>query len=318
MKEKFKALIDPEIYKGMEQIPPIIANGEIGETNYLEVRELSLSVSEIPFEHPHVNLEERTISFNNRTLKVYIYTPKKKPKTLMPAMVWIHGGGYIVGSAREDDKAISFVENLDCTVISIEYQLSPEAQHPEPMLDCHAGLLWTFENAESLGINPDKIAIGGESAGGGMAARTVLYNQAQNGPKLAFQFLRCPMLDNTHDTPSGRDSGYFIWDRDTSFFGWECYLGNNPGKDADKFQSPSRATNLSGLPPTYINVGAVELFRDECIAYAQQLMKDGVPTQLQVFPGVVHGADVFITDAEICQQIQQNQITILKKAFNHN
>ena len=316
MKEKFRHLIDSEILQGLEKVPPILVNGDIDNENYLEVRALSQAILDIPFDHPHISLEERNISYNQRDFKVFIYAPKERSMYSGAAIIWIHGGGYVVGTAREDARAISFVENLNCTVVSIDYKLSPEFKHPEGMLDCYAGLLWVVDNAQNLGIDTERIVIGGESAGGGMAARTVLYNQAQDGPNLAFQFLRCPMLDNTHDTPSGKENGYLIWDRGASFFGWECYFGSNPGKNADKFQSPARATNLSGLPPTYINVGAVELFRDECITYAQQLMKDGVPTQLQVFPGVAHGADVFVPNAKICQDIKRNELIALKKALS--
>jgi len=200
-------------------------------------------------------------------------------------------------------------------MVSVDYKVAPEHQHPEGMEDCYAGLVWTAQHAQELNIDKNKIVVAGESAGGGMAARTVLLNRERKGGNIAFQLLKCPMLDNTHDTPSGRLSGYLGWDRDSSLWAWNAYLGGDLGKDATQFQSPSRATDLSGLPPTFLYVGAVELFRDEVIAYAQQLMKDDVPTELYVAPGVLHGGERMAPNAKISQTAHHLMVDAVKRIF---
>jgi acetyl esterase/lipase len=123
-------------------------------------------------------------------------------------------------------------------VVSVDYKLAPEHKHPEGMEDCYAGLIWTAQHAAELGIDISKIVVAGESAGGGMAARTVLLNHERKGVDVAFQLLKCPMLDNTHDTPSGRESGYLGWDRDSSLWAWNAYLGGDLGKEATHFSKP--------------------------------------------------------------------------------
>jgi len=275
-------LMDPEILEGMKQLPPALTEGGPIDQSYLAMREMIKGMETAPFESTSMTMEEKSVTTDGRDLRFFIYKPTAIAQHSGICIYWIHGGGNVVGTPREDDIAALFVDALMCTVVSVDYQLAPEHQHPEGMEDCYAGLLWTATHAEELNIDKNKIVVAGESAGGGMAARTVLLNRARKGAEIAFQLLKCPMLDNTHDTPSGRLSGYLGWDRDSSLWGWRAYLGGDLGKNATPLQSPSRATDLSGLPPTFLYVGANELFRDEAIAYAQQLMKDFVPTELYV------------------------------------
>jgi acetyl esterase/lipase len=321
MNEKIVALIDPEMKEGIKLLPPQLIPQLINETaeqNYLSVRELVKQMEALPFESPTISMEEKVVQAEGREIRLYLYRPKDMSQHSGICLYWIHGGGNITGSAREDGVAMLFVESLKCTMVSVDYKLAPEHQHPEGMEDCYAGLVWTAQHAEELGIDANKIAIGGGSAGGGMTARTVLLNRERQGVNIAYQLLQAPMIDNTHDTPSGRESGYLVWDRVDSFFGWRAYLGENPGKEATPLQSPSRATDLSGLPPTLVYASAVELFRDEAIAYAQQLMRDGVPTELYVAPGVPHGGEGFVPTARVSQTINHLFVDALKRAFSIN
>ncbi len=315
MNEKILKLIDPEMTEGMKLLPPQLLN--TAEQNYRSIRELVKQMEALPFESETISMEEKMVNAEGRDLRLYIYQPKDKSQHSGICFYWIHGGGNITGSAREDAVARHFISHLQCTVVSVEYKLAPEHQHPEGMEDCYAGLVWTAQHAEELGIDKTKIVIGGGSAGGGMTARTVLLNRERKGVDIAYQILQCPMLDNTHDTPSGNESGYLVWDREDSFFGWRAYLGKDYGKEATPLQSPSRATDLSGLPPTFVYVSAVELFRDEAIAYAQQLMRDGVPTELYVAPGVPHGGEGFVPTAKISQTINNLFVDALKRRFNY-
>ncbi len=315
MKEKILKLIDPEMTEGMKLLPPQMLN-EPAKQNYLSLREMVKQIEAIPFESDTIAMEEKVVHSEGRDLRLFIYRPKDRSQHSGIGIYWIHGGGNITGTAREDLVATHFINHLQCTLVSVEYKLAPEHQHPEGMEDCYAGLVWTAQHAEELGIDKSKIAIGGGSAGGGMTARTVLLNRERKGVDIAYQILQCPMLDNTHDTPSGHMSGYLGWDREDSFFGWKAYLGKDYGKEATPLQSPARATDLSGLPPTFVYVSAVELFRDEAIAYAQKLMQDGVPTELYVAPGVPHGGESFVPTAKISQTINNLMVDALKRKFH--
>lgn len=315
MNNSILELIDPEILEGFKQLPPELSSDNSVDQNYLTLRELSKGLETAPFEYETISLEEKVVKAEGRELRLFIYQPKDKEQHSGICVYWIHGGGNVTGTAREDLMAALFIDHLKCTMVSVDYKLAPEHQHPEGMEDCYAGLVWTAQHAEELGIDKNKIAVGGGSAGGGMVARTVLLNRERKGVDIAYQLLQCPMLDNTHDTPSGRLTGYLTWDREDSLWGWRAYLGKDYGKEATPLQSPARATDLSGLPPTFVYVGAVELFRDECIAYAQQLMQDGVPTELYVAPGVPHGGEAFVPTARISQTVNNLMVDALKRRF---
>lgn len=315
MSDKILKLMDPEILEGMQQLPPVLTEGGPIDQSYLGMRELIKGMEMAPFESATMTMAEKSAISEGRNVRFFIYKPIDMDQHSGICIYWIHGGGNVVGTPREDDIAALFVDALKCTMVSVDYQLAPEHQHPEGMEDCYAGLVWTAQHAEELNIDKDKIAVCGESAGGGMAARTVLLNRERNGVAVAFQLLKCPMLDNTHDTPSGSLSGYLGWDRDSSFWAWNAYLGGDLGKAATPLQSPSRATDLSGLPPTFLYVGANELFRDEVIAYAQQLMKDGVPTELYVAPGVSHGGERMAPNARVSQTAHYVMTDAVKRAF---
>jgi len=316
MSERILKLMDPEILEGMKQLPPELTQGGPIDQSYLAMREMIKGMETAPFESTSMTMEEKSVNSEGRDIRFFIYRPTDIDQHSGICIYWIHGGGYVVGTPREDDIAALFVDSLKCTVVSVDYQLAPEHKHPEGMEDCYAGLIWTAQHTEELNIDKNKIVVAGESAGGGMAARTVLLNRDRKGVNLAFQLLKCPMLDNTHDTPSGRISGYLGWDRDSSLWAWNAYLGGDLGKDATPIQSPSRATDLRDLPPTFLYVGANELFRDEVMAYAQQLMKDEVPTELYVAPGVSHGGERMAPNARISQTAHHLMTDTVKRAFN--
>ncbi len=307
--------MDPEILEGMQLLPTELTEGGPIDQSYQAMRTIIKGIENAPFESETMTLEEKNVNAEGRDIRVLIYQPKEMEQHSGCCVYWIHGGGNVVGTPREDDIAVLFMDSLKCTMVSVDYRLAPEHQHPEGMEDCYAGLVWVFQHAAELGIDKNKIAVCGESAGGGMAARTVLLNRERKGVDIAFQLLKCPMLDNTHDTPSGRLSGYLGWDRDSSLWAWNAYLGGDFGKTATPLQSPSRATDLSGLPPTFLYVGANELFRDEVIAYAQQLMKDNVPTELYVAPGVSHGGERMAPNAKVSQTVHHLMTDAAKRAF---
>lgn len=234
-----------------------------------------------------------------------------------PAVYWIHGGGMVLGSVSMDDaRCAAWADELGCLIASVEYRLAPEHRFPAPMNDCYAGLSWLAANAGSLGVDPDAIAIGGASAGGGLAAGLALMARDRGGPSICFQLLVFPMLDHTNCEPSTHaitDSR--VWNRDANQAGWDAYLGGADRSAVSPYASPAVADDLSGLPPAYINVGEFDMFLDEDIAYAQALMRAGVAVDLHVYPGAFHGSSGFVVDAPVSVRWRADEAAALRRAL---
>jgi acetyl esterase/lipase len=225
-------------------------------------------------------------------------------ETPAPALYYTHGGGMIGGTARDALGAVlDLAEPVGAAVVSVEYRLAPETPHPGPVEDCYAGLVWTAEHAADLGIDPAVILIAGASAGGGLAAGTALLARDRQGPALVGQLLICPMLDDRDQTVSTHQvDGVGVWDRGSNLTGWTALLGDRRGTDdVSIYAAPARATDLSGLPPAYIDCGSVEVFRDEDVAYATGLWGSGVQAELHVWAGGFHGFDMMAAHAAVAQ-----------------
>jgi acetyl esterase/lipase len=209
---------------------------------------------------------------------------------LLPAIVTIHGGGYVIGSYDMDSPLFDrWCAGLGVVGVSVDYRLAPETPYPGPLDDCYAALRWTYDNASDLGIDKDRIGIYGLSAGGGLAAALALLARDRGEVPLAFAMLDCPMLDDRQQTPSIRADGLYVWAARSNEFGWRSYLGALYGSDdVPPYAAAARATDLTGLPPTCVVVGAIDGFRDEDIDYAQRLNQAGVPCELHVIAGLPH------------------------------
>lgn len=304
--------LDPELAVVLPALPEVLA--DINRGNIVAVRQI---MEAQPADAPPttVEVEERMIASPDGDVRVFVYRrPSASEEVLAPraGMLWIHGGGYLFGSA-EDDRARLIAEKLECNVVSVDYRVAPEHPFPAGPDDCYAALLWMVEHATELNIDPTRIAIGGASAGGGMAAGLALMLRDRGGPQIAFQLLLYPMIDNLHDTPSGQYTNHPVWNQRTSFNSWEMYLDGVPGKDASPYAAAARATDLAGLPPAYICVGAEDLFRDEDIDYARRLMAAGVACELSVYPGLFHGGDSFMPQAAISQRLEQSFLHALRQ-----
>jgi acetyl esterase/lipase len=231
-------------------------------------------------------------------LTLRIYRPASAAP--VPALYWMHGGGMMLGSfAMDDALLVSAVERLGLAAVSVEYRLAPEHPDPAPVEDCYAGLAWTAAHASEYGIDPDRIAVGGASAGGGLAAGTALLARDRRGPHVAFQLLLEPMLDDRALTFSSTayESG-IVWNRNANRQGWTALLGDRIGTGAVScYAAPARADDLTGLPPAFVDVGEIETFRDESIDYAQRLLAAGVSTELHVYRGAFHGFDLMAPDS---------------------
>jgi acetyl esterase/lipase len=215
--------------------------------------------------------------------------------TPVPAFYYIHGGGMIFGDSRTGlPSLLDYAEEFGAAVVSVEYRLAPEHQHPAPVEDCYAGLVWTVAHATELGISPDRIIVRGFSAGGGLATAVALLARDRGGPALLGQVLMSPMLDDRNDTPSSfQMAGIGLWDRTANEIGWSALLGDRRGgPDVPPYAAPARATNLSGLPAAYIDAGSCETHRDEAVAYAVRIWQAGGQAELHIWPGAFHGFDM--------------------------
>jgi triacylglycerol lipase len=214
------------------------------------------------------------------------------------AILYIHGGGMVVGSADSSlaDKPQLALEH-DCVIVSVDYRLAPETPFPGPQEDGYGALLWLAANASELGVDPRRIVAMGGSAGGGLAASLALMSRDRGGPDLAGQVLIYPMLDwrtgGSDDPYRNRHTGEFIWTREKNQFGWNALRGDyTPSGNRKAWFSPALADDLSGLAPAYISTGALDLFLDEDLDYARRLIDCGVPTELHVYPGAIHAFEM--------------------------
>jgi acetyl esterase/lipase len=222
----------------------------------------------------------------------------------IPALYNIHGGGMVMGDNRTGIEAtLETAQELGLAVVSVEYRLAPEHPHPAPVEDCYAGLVWTAEHAEEIGVDRERIIVGGSSAGGGLSAAVALLARDRGGPALAGQLLACPMLDDRNDTVSSLQmAGLGVWDRTSNDTGWTALLGERRGgPDVSPYAAPARAEDLSGLPPAFVDVGSSETFRDEDVAYATRIWQAGGQAELHVWPGGFHGFDIMVPQAAISQ-----------------
>jgi acetyl esterase/lipase len=249
---------------------------------------------------------------------VRIYQPTARPDTL-PALLWIHGGGYVLGSvARDDLLAMHLATVGQCVVASVEYRLAPECPFPAPVEDCYAALTWVSAHSAELGVNPSRIAIGGASAGGGLAAGLALLTRDRAEVEVAFQLLIYPMIDDRNIAPATETvPDTLVWTRENNLMGWRAYLGREPGGgDVSPYAAAARATNLHGLPPAYMAVGDLDLFLDENMTYAQRLLAAGVPTELHVYPGAFHGFNGFVPGAAISRRFNADRDQALQRMLH--
>jgi acetyl esterase/lipase len=251
-------------------------------------------------------------------VRVRIYRADDQSSKL-PALYWIHGGGYVMGDIDMDDRLMKqMVKRIGCVAASVDYRLAPEHPFPTPVEDCYPGLKWLFAHADELGVEPARIAIGGPSGGGGLTAGLGLLARDRKEVQVAYQLLIYPMIDDRNATAAAHAiTDPRVWNRESNRLGWKAYLGRDGGgADVSPYAAATRATDLSNLPPTYISVGTLDLFVDENIDYAQRLIQAGVPTELHVYPGAFHGFDMFAPSARVSKQFKADRDNALKRALH--
>ncbi|GAA2231400.1 alpha/beta hydrolase [Herbiconiux moechotypicola] len=220
------------------------------------------------------------------------------------AVLWLHGGGMMLGSAAGDDALCAALSHdLGVPVITAEYRLSPEHRHPEPLDDCFAALVWLAERA-------DRVVVAGASAGGGLAAGLALLARDRGGPSIAGMQLLYPMLD---DRPARRPDDAPVWNARLDALAWSAYLG---GRTADEYAAPARATSLAGLSPAYLDVGDADLFLRDDLDFADRLRDAGVPVEVHVHPGAVHAFDWLVPGARTSLLARRQRLAWLRRLLD--
>jgi acetyl esterase/lipase len=247
-------------------------------------------------------------------LRIRIFSPSAAggPR---PALLWMHGGGFIVGHPESDQaRSIALCRSLDIVVATVNYRLGPNHPFPQPLEDCHEALAWLHAQAGTLGIDPARVAVGGASAGAGLAAGLALLAHDRGGPPIAFQLLVYPMIDDRTSLRTDIDERRLrMWSRRSNYTGWRSYLGQEPGgQGIPAYAAPSRREDLSGLPPAWIGVGTCDLFLDEDIAYAARLNAAGVPCTLKMVPGAFHTFDLVAPKAHVAADFRQSYFDALQ------
>ncbi len=304
--------INPGLRPFAAKFPPTVTNYET----------LMASRGMPPMFPPAVSTETVTVTEKHipgpegaPDVHIRIFSPVEKEK-LVGGLLWIHGGGYMYELMEmEDSRCLRFAQEANCVVVSVDYRVAPENPYPAPLDDCYAALEWFSKNAEMLGVDDTRIAIGGGSAGAGLAAGVCLWARDNEGPKIAFQMPLCPMIDDRHITPSSTEvTDRRFWNLEANIFGWASYLGDIPYDEVPIYAAPARAKDLSGLPPAYFFVGELDLFRDEAINFANRLIEAGVTTEFHIFPGCFHGFEI-LADGEISRIANDETVRALKIAL---
>jgi triacylglycerol lipase len=241
---------------------------------------------------PNLIVEERRIPGPEGApdVRALVYRPTDAAGP-MPGILHAHGGGYVMGEPEMSDASNRLLAAaLKAVIVSVDYRLPPEHPFPAPMEDCYAGLKWLHDEAGALGVDRARIAVKGESAGGGLAAGLALLARDRTEVPLAFQCLTYPMIDDRPAADPHPHTGEFVWTAASNRFGWASYLGREPGgPDVSYYAAAARAPDLAGLPPTFILTAGLDLFLEENLDYARRLSRAGVTTELIVYPGAFHG-----------------------------
>jgi acetyl esterase/lipase len=304
--------VDPELVGALDEIP-----------------EWDLSVETLPFLRQYRMVEALSapegFTINNyavpgsdtdHQVPVRVY----KPAALNAedsALVWIHGGGFVMGDISGSDLlCLGLAHHGQCAVVSVDYRLAPEHPFPAAFDDCYAVLEWLAQKPVEANLNPSKIAVGGVSAGGGLAAAVALKSRDMKGPALEHQFLIIPDVDDRLTTASShRIHDSRVWDRSTAEVSWRMYLGDPHNGDVSPYAAPARATDLSGLPPATVLVEDLDILRDEGVGYANRLNDAGVRTELHVYPGTFHGHFGMAPDAAISRRTVDDILASVQRVF---
>lgn len=318
-------LVDAELAVHLKSFPALDIWTDLVKTRQLGAQMRAKIIGELPKIEEVESSDYLIPQADAPEVLVRVYRPENQLERL-PALLWIHGGGYCLGAMESDDNVVrQIAKAVGSVIVSVEYRLAPEHPFPAALNDCSTALQWLADNTDTLAVDPARIAIGGISAGAGLAAGLALYVRDKTDITLVFQFLLCPMIDDRCVTSSSHMiTDERVWNRHSNLTAWKNYLrGENdaetaPFDDVSAYAAASRAIDLSDLPPAYIAVGSVDAFVDENRDYAERLETAGVATQLSVFTGGFHGFEFIAPAAEISKAARDSHYSALRNALFGN
>jgi acetyl esterase len=310
-------LIDPELAMHVAELSP---------TDFSDVAAARAQMRETAMTHRH-HAPERGVTVTDLSVPGAAGDPAVNIRTYTPdsasnpeaGLLYIHGGGFALGDLDTTEAICSlYASEVGAVVVSVGYRLAPEHPFPAALQDCFAVLTWLAEHGRELGVDPTRIAVAGESAGGGLTAALALLARDRQGPRICFQLLEIPVLDDRLETDSMQAfTDTPVWDRRNARLSWELYLGTDisPGDPrVSPYAAPARALDLAGLPPAHIVTAEFDPLRDEGIAYAQRLLAAGVSASLTSYAGTFHGSSMF-ADAQVSRRILRDTIEALRRGL---
>jgi acetyl esterase len=308
--------IHPELAPWISMLPEIDLS-DVEEAR----RRSSLLVEHSPEYEPRTPIRKKDLVVpgpaGSPGVAIRTYTPEQHLGEAIPGLVFFHGGGYVTGSvAMFDNDCVRLADSVGIVVVSVDYRLAPEYPFPAGLEDCYAAVRWTAENADELGLDPARLGVGGESAGGGLAAAVSLLARDRGGPGLCFQWLDIPEIDDRLDTPSMISfTDTPNWTRRDAELSWGYYLGSASGpSEVSPYAAPARAVDLAGLPRAYVSVSEFDPLRDEGFIYAHRLIQAGVPTELSHYPGTFHGSQ--LVNASISHRMMADVVDALRRGLS--
>ncbi|MBU6279939.1 MAG: alpha/beta hydrolase [Actinomycetales bacterium] len=312
-----RSRIDPESMQGLDAMLALTGPGGVGaipdltarRAKLVEMRVLAQAQQE-PFPG---EIENRTILSEQIPIRIY---RGQTTAAGAPGLLFIHGGGMILGDLDHDDAvARKLTLELGAVTVSVDYRLAPEFPFPAGLEDCYATLRWMADSAADLGFDPQRLVIYGGSAGGALALATTLLARDRGFSGIRFVMAPYPMLDYRNETPSSYeviDVG--VWDRALNIEAWQHYLGPNP-VDVSPYASLALAKDLSNLPPLFIDTGDIDLFRDEIITFVQRLMQAGVVVEFHLYPGSFHASEIIVPQAQLSEMIWETRLRAFERAL---
>lgn len=303
MPAAFRVPVDPELEPALTGLPPFFTTLHAAEIpDFRTALASPPPIEDVIAGRPVDVTDHSVLAPDGAAITVSVLRRRDHAGSGHPGAFLIHGGGMIAGSRWSlGAMLVGLVLEHDAVVATVEYRLAPDVPDPGPLEDCYAGWAWFIEHADEFGFDDHRVLIGGPSAGGGLSAGTTLLARDRGGPMPHAQLLMWPMLDDRVDTVSSAQvDGVGIWDRTSDLTGWTALLGDRRGTgEVSPYSAPARMTDLSGLPPTYVEAGSAEVFRDEAVAYASAIWAAGGSAELHVWAGGFHGFQNVVPDAAV-------------------